>query len=385
VTSGGSVHPGHPLRPRRLRLDLIRLPEGPPRTPPGPLRCPDAVDATRSAHILIAMRSAKGNSAPSGETRKRSPIGWMLLALSLSGLPAAACLYTASRSISDPQDWEAPLLFVFLAASGIAALFEFLASAPLRFRVALAVRPLTLLFAAPLLVASMEAQAILLGAFVLTTAAREPYPRNILYCSAFVAFVMGIRFWSLLGEGLPLPGARKSRKGIQLTGICQASGTFQLFFGVCLHPPPRSPWSPPPSTLRAARIPSPSSSTTISTLSPNPTIPSTPKTTAGSVWNASPALRRDSKPAATTQKGVRLEVLSHGKRHVVVRSPDGLSMKLPRSWTDIDGVGFGGDSSGDAIFTVESLRELGVLLEALAQRESGRRSDPSEVPESPAR
>ena len=83
--------------------------------------------------------------------------------------------------------------------------------------------------------------------------------------------------------------------------------------------------------------------------------------------------------------GQELEVLTHGKRHVVVRSPDGLSMKLPRSWTDTDGVGFGGDSSGDAIFTVESLRELGVLLEALAQRENGMRSDPSEVPETPAR
>ena len=122
--------------------------------------------------------------------------------------------------------------------------------------------------------------------------------------------------------------------------------------------------------------------------------------------------RKGLKAAATTQKGVlsqteydhkdsptrirvirrhhplhgqELEVLTHGKRHVVVRSPDGLSMKLPRSWTDVDRVGFGGDSSGDAIFTVESLRELGVLLEALAQTESDRRSDPSEVPKSAAR
>ena len=84
--------------------------------------------------------------------------------------------------------------------------------------------------------------------------------------------------------------------------------------------------------------------------------------------------------------GQELEVLTHGKRHVVVRSPDGLSMKLPRSWTDTDGVGVDGVGvDGDTIFTVGSLRELGVLLEALAQRGSGRRSDPSEVPETPAR
>ena len=83
--------------------------------------------------------------------------------------------------------------------------------------------------------------------------------------------------------------------------------------------------------------------------------------------------------------GKELEVLTHRKRHIVVRSPDGLSMKLPRSWTDVDGTDGSEDSSGDAIFTVESLRELGVLLEALAQRESGERSDCSEVLERPIR
>ena len=83
--------------------------------------------------------------------------------------------------------------------------------------------------------------------------------------------------------------------------------------------------------------------------------------------------------------GQELEVLTHRKRHIVVRSPDGLSMKLPRSWTDVDGTDCSEDSSGDAIFTVESLRELGVLLEALAQRESGKRSDSSDVCERPTR
>jgi len=83
--------------------------------------------------------------------------------------------------------------------------------------------------------------------------------------------------------------------------------------------------------------------------------------------------------------GQELEILTQSKGHIVVRSPDGLSMKLPRLWTDVDGVGFGGDSSGDAILTVESLRDLGVLLEALAQRESGRYLDPSGIPERPTR
>ncbi len=84
-------------------------------------------------------------------------------------------------------------------------------------------------------------------------------------------------------------------------------------------------------------------------------------------------------------RGQDLEVLTVDKKHVVVRAPDGLSLKLPRLWTDVDGADGDGDCSGDAIFTVESLRALGVLLEALAQRESGRGSSASGLADSPAR
>jgi len=83
--------------------------------------------------------------------------------------------------------------------------------------------------------------------------------------------------------------------------------------------------------------------------------------------------------------GQELEILTQSKGHIVVRSPDGLSLKLPHGWTDVDGTECGGDAGGDAIFTVESLRELGVLLEALARRERGTRSDPSGIPERPTR
>lgn len=72
--------------------------------------------------------------------------------------------------------------------------------------------------------------------------------------------------------------------------------------------------------------------------------------------------------------GQELEVLTEDKRHIVVRSPDGLSLKLPRLWTDVDGADCGGYSSGDVLFTVESLRELGALLEALARRQGGTHS-----------
>jgi len=84
-------------------------------------------------------------------------------------------------------------------------------------------------------------------------------------------------------------------------------------------------------------------------------------------------------------RGQELEVLTVDKKHIVVRAPDGLSLKLPRLWTDVDGADADGDWSGDAIFTVESLRALGVLLEAFAQRESGRGSSACGVADSPAR
>jgi hypothetical protein len=80
-----------------------------------------------------------------------------------------------------------------------------------------------------------------------------------------------------------------------------------------------------------------------------------------------------------------LEVLTVDRRQVVVRSPDGLSLKLPRLWTDVDGVDGEGDSRGGAVFTAESLRALAVLLEALTQREKARHSERPAIPDRAAR
>jgi hypothetical protein len=84
-------------------------------------------------------------------------------------------------------------------------------------------------------------------------------------------------------------------------------------------------------------------------------------------------------------RGQELEVLRADKKHILVRAPDGLSLKLPRLWTDVDGADGERGSSGDAIFTVESLRELAALVQALARRGSDRPPERFEVPESPAR
>jgi len=83
--------------------------------------------------------------------------------------------------------------------------------------------------------------------------------------------------------------------------------------------------------------------------------------------------------------GQDLEVLTVDKKHVVVRSPDGLSLKLPRPWTNMDGADCSEVRSGDVIFTAESLRELAVLLEALTRREGSTRSERSAISERPVR
>jgi hypothetical protein len=83
--------------------------------------------------------------------------------------------------------------------------------------------------------------------------------------------------------------------------------------------------------------------------------------------------------------GQELEVLTEDKKHVVVRAPDGLSLKAPRLWTDVDGADGERDCSGDAVFTVDSLRALAVLLEALTQRGGAGHPERSGICDSVAR
>ncbi len=56
-----------------------------------------------------------------------------------------------------------------------------------------------------------------------------------------------------------------------------------------------------------------------------------------------------------------------GPREIVIRAVDGLVMRLPRAWTDADGV-TDGSAGPDAVFTVEAIRALMELVEALRGR-----------------
>lgn len=66
-------------------------------------------------------------------------------------------------------------------------------------------------------------------------------------------------------------------------------------------------------------------------------------------------------------KGVSVQVLKGGK-DLIVRLRDGSTTRLPRCWTDADGVPESSTPQLSLLLSVESLRELICLLDALKQR-----------------
>ena len=66
-------------------------------------------------------------------------------------------------------------------------------------------------------------------------------------------------------------------------------------------------------------------------------------------------------------RGHTFEVLQTGARQLVVRALDGVAMKLPRAWTDADGAS-AEDPDGEAVFSVEAIRTLLEVVEALRRR-----------------
>jgi hypothetical protein len=67
-------------------------------------------------------------------------------------------------------------------------------------------------------------------------------------------------------------------------------------------------------------------------------------------------------------RGRELEVLSASKRMILVRHPDSLTMRIPRDWTDADGVPLETPNIQDTRLTVVSLRELIHLVDVLGGR-----------------
>jgi Family of unknown function (DUF5372) len=72
-------------------------------------------------------------------------------------------------------------------------------------------------------------------------------------------------------------------------------------------------------------------------------------------------------------QGRELEVLiQQGKTLLVVRLPDGSTMRIARAWTDADGAAAAApeELSVTCIYTPESLRDLIRLVDALRARQS---------------
>jgi len=63
----------------------------------------------------------------------------------------------------------------------------------------------------------------------------------------------------------------------------------------------------------------------------------------------------------------QLTLLSVGRKTVVVRLPDGSSMKILRRWTDVDGIACT-DLNGDSEISLHGLKELLSLFMALRKR-----------------
>jgi hypothetical protein len=67
--------------------------------------------------------------------------------------------------------------------------------------------------------------------------------------------------------------------------------------------------------------------------------------------------------------GRELEVLKADRAIITIRLPDGSAMKIPRAWTDSDGSAVCVEPLVPSVFTIEAVRELIHLVDALHSRE----------------
>ena len=66
--------------------------------------------------------------------------------------------------------------------------------------------------------------------------------------------------------------------------------------------------------------------------------------------------------------GRSLPVVQEGRQQLVVRLPDGTTMRLPRAWTDADGEPPAAGSGRETVCSLGGLVELTDLIEALGTR-----------------
>jgi len=67
-------------------------------------------------------------------------------------------------------------------------------------------------------------------------------------------------------------------------------------------------------------------------------------------------------------EGIELDVIRGGKSELLVRHPDSLAMRIPRTWTDADPALSAPKEEPDTQLTVEALRKLIHLVDVLGDR-----------------
>jgi hypothetical protein len=67
-------------------------------------------------------------------------------------------------------------------------------------------------------------------------------------------------------------------------------------------------------------------------------------------------------------EGQQFDVLMEGKQRLTLRINDGSTMRIPRQWTDADGVDTDQPPVREGIYTTESLRRLFSLIDAFKDR-----------------
>ena len=67
-------------------------------------------------------------------------------------------------------------------------------------------------------------------------------------------------------------------------------------------------------------------------------------------------------------QGQQFEVLQGGRERITLRLTDGASIRLPRHWTDADGVAPDASRWCESVLSVEAVRRLLELIEAFLRR-----------------
>jgi len=64
----------------------------------------------------------------------------------------------------------------------------------------------------------------------------------------------------------------------------------------------------------------------------------------------------------------QFDVAIGGRKRITIRLDDGTTMRIPRGWTDADGGRPQDERQRDGVLTIDSLRRLFDLIDALASR-----------------